>query len=104
MTTEENSHENQSPTSLQPDQLYLRKNNLKSKQIKEKTMVSNSEASQTPSTKPETPTEDPRVAAAISQFEGIKEALSGPKQNDSNKVGKTWVLPKQDPKTDASKP
>jgi hypothetical protein len=68
-------------------------------------MMSNSEASQAANTDLITPTKDP-IAAAIIQFENIKEALSGPKRNDSEveKKKKTWVLPAQDPKTDASKP
>lgn len=64
-----------------------------------------STASQPPSETPKLSTKFPTEQAkkASEDFEAIKEALIGPKPPDE-KGQKTWVLPKQDPKTDFSKP
>lgn len=111
MTQEEPNHENQKPTVPQPNpELEQINPKPKPREIEAKTIMCNSEASQPTSAPLETPTEDPKVTLAIKQFEEIKETLIGPEPIQPNdpkegeKKAKTWILLRQDPKTDSSKP
>lgn len=85
---------------------------LKATTDKEKELMSNSGEITQPSTPPQKQPDpshpSPKFSTeqakkASDEFEAIKEALIGPKPPDE-KGQKTWVLPKEDPKTKFSTP